>query len=319
MLIVKNILITLAATLICTHSIAKPVIIDTDLGVDDWQAITYLLAQPDVQIKAITIAADGENNCKQGYPQLLTLLELTKRQNIPVACGPSKPLKGSHVFPSAWRSQSNGFFGIPIPEEIKKKPLVENAPALLINTLKQSKQPIPILALGPMTNLALAIRQNKEIWQQKVSAVHATASNFGQDNFSIQKYFPKSPITKNSWNIYIDPLASSIVLSTTKHLVLTTRYALNKLNSKPLYNSLIKLKDRNIHQDFVLAVLSHTRSDPFVGDQLTALLWHKKNICKLKLKPVYYTVGNQKLKRLAPQCLNVSMDDFIKAYLGGIN
>jgi|GEM_PF-2124977 inosine-uridine nucleoside N-ribohydrolase len=132
---VKHGLLCLMSLLLFScYAHANPIIIDTDLGMDDWQAITYILAQPAADVKAITIEADGENNCQQGLAQLKTVLTLLRHESIPVACGRSRPLKGMRHFPAAWSDESTVFFKsskLGKPERGRRR-----AAALLIRTLE---------------------------------------------------------------------------------------------------------------------------------------------------------------------------------------
>src|SRR5262245_2081040 len=62
----------------------RPVIIDTDMGADDWLAILYLLRRPDIDVLAISVAGTGETHCAPGVRNALGLLELARYRNIPV-------------------------------------------------------------------------------------------------------------------------------------------------------------------------------------------------------------------------------------------
>ena len=71
----------------CSHEpkkqIKRNVILDVDTSVDDLMAILYLLACPDINIKAITIV-DGVSNVDSGTEIVLRLLGLTGHSDIPV-------------------------------------------------------------------------------------------------------------------------------------------------------------------------------------------------------------------------------------------
>src|SRR5215203_5489294 len=50
-------------------------LIDTDVAPDDLVAIAFLLASPEVEIKAITVSGTGEAHCREGVDVVLRLLE----------------------------------------------------------------------------------------------------------------------------------------------------------------------------------------------------------------------------------------------------
>ncbi|MFN2207548.1 MAG: nucleoside hydrolase, partial [Candidatus Promineifilaceae bacterium] len=58
---------------------AQPILIDTDMAVDDWLAILYLLQRPDVDVRAITVAGTGEAHCGPGVKNALDLVALAGR------------------------------------------------------------------------------------------------------------------------------------------------------------------------------------------------------------------------------------------------
>ena len=76
-------------------------IIDCDCGVDDAQAIMLALAQPNVQILAITCVA-GNTNLDNVCVNVLKVLEQCQRTDIPVFKGASVPLLGEWVLFAGW-------------------------------------------------------------------------------------------------------------------------------------------------------------------------------------------------------------------------
>ena len=85
---------------VTTTDPATPVVIDTDMSLDDVMAILYLLQRPDVKVKAITVSGTGHVHCGPGMQHALGLIAIAGAQDIPVACGRDKPLQGDHAFPA---------------------------------------------------------------------------------------------------------------------------------------------------------------------------------------------------------------------------
>ena len=71
----------------------RRVIIDTDMAVDDWFAILYLLQKPDVDVLAITVTGTGEAHYDPGVKNALGLVKLADQAPIPTACEVEVPLR----------------------------------------------------------------------------------------------------------------------------------------------------------------------------------------------------------------------------------
>jgi len=83
-----------------SSEILKPIIIDTDMSIDDLMAILYLLQRGDVSVKAITVTGTGLAHGAPGTKNALDLLALTGNAEIPIACGRETPLACDHEFPA---------------------------------------------------------------------------------------------------------------------------------------------------------------------------------------------------------------------------
>jgi pyrimidine-specific ribonucleoside hydrolase len=132
-----------------------PLIIDTDVGVDDLMAIAFLLASPHVRIEAITIGT-GLANTGAGAHNVLKLLALAGRDDIPVYVGRSTPLAGDRAFPDEWRALSDELPGVDLPEP-RGAPEPMPAADFLADRLSSVQRPVDLLALGGLTNVAEAI------------------------------------------------------------------------------------------------------------------------------------------------------------------
>jgi hypothetical protein len=97
------------------NPIRRAVIIDTDAGADDLMAIAFLLARSDIQVEAITIE-NGMAHVPAGGKNVLRLLALAGRTDVPVFLGREMPLSGVQEFPEEWRRASDDLPGIDLPE-----------------------------------------------------------------------------------------------------------------------------------------------------------------------------------------------------------
>jgi len=93
----------------------KPVIIDTDMAVDDWMAIAYLLQRNDVEVRAITVTADTAATCEAAVRNAMAITALAGKPNIPVAAGLPVPLHGNGLQPG-WRDRIDTLLGIELPK-----------------------------------------------------------------------------------------------------------------------------------------------------------------------------------------------------------
>lgn len=184
-----------------------PVIIDADMAQEDMHAILYLLQHPDAEVKAITVVGTGEVHCEPGVRHALGLLALHGTQDVPVACGREEPLAGDHTFPTPWRQDVDNLYGLSLPEG-GQAPTI-SAPELIRAVVSGSPDPVTIVAVGPLTNVAQAlelapgIADNIRMIYVMGGAIEV-AGNVGVSGVGIDN-------RRAEWNIYIDPNAANTV------------------------------------------------------------------------------------------------------------
>jgi purine nucleosidase len=139
------------------------IIIDTDPGVDD--ALTFLLAlaSPEIKLEALT-SVHGNIGIDNTTRNALSVLELANASHIPVARGCESALVNS-----SYKSEKNvhgrqGVGNAKLPEP-KSKPISPHAIDYLIQRINAEPKQITLFTIGPMTNLALAIRKDPSIVQ----------------------------------------------------------------------------------------------------------------------------------------------------------
>jgi inosine-uridine nucleoside N-ribohydrolase len=133
---------------------ARRVIIDTDPGIDDTMAIMLALASPELRVEGLTIVR-GNVGVEQCARNALTILEIAGHADIPVAVGADKPLvrpyhgHGSTVHGKDGLGETGLSGTRPVPDR--------RAVDFLISRISASPGELTIIALGPLTNLALAV------------------------------------------------------------------------------------------------------------------------------------------------------------------
>jgi len=134
----------------------KRIIIDTDPGVDDALAFLLALASPEVQLEALTIT-HGNVTLETGVRNALAVLELTGAAHIPVVRGASLPLVGP-LRASDVAHGASGLGEARLPEPCTQ-PIPGHAIDFLIERCLAEPGEISIFPIGPLTNIALAIRK----------------------------------------------------------------------------------------------------------------------------------------------------------------
>lgn len=175
------------------------IILDTDPGIDDALALFLALASPEVQLEAVTTVS-GNVSVEDTTRNALTLLELAGRTEIPVARGCASPLLGETVAAADVHGE-NGLGGVTLPVP-RKLPLVEHATDVLIEKIMAAPGEITLVAIGPLTNLALALRREPQL----IQAVREVVIMGGALRV------PGNVTPCAEFNIYVDPYAAHIVL-----------------------------------------------------------------------------------------------------------
>lgn len=205
-----------------------PVVVDTDLSADDTMAIPFLLREPSIDVIAVTVVGTGLVHCGSGLQGVMNLLETLEIADVPVTCGPSEPLAGSHAFPAEWREAADGQYGL----DLERKPVTildEDAPELIRALAASSERPITIVALGPLTNIAEALQHDAALGPriERIVAMGGAVDVPGNVSFEADEQNPLPA----EWNIYADPTAADVVL---RSGVPVTLVPLDATNSLPL-------------------------------------------------------------------------------------
>jgi len=178
----------------------RKIIIDTDPGQDDAVAILLALASPD-EIEVLGLTAVAGN-----VPLALTqknarmVCELAGRRDIRIFAGCDRPLAGQLVTAEHVHGRT-GLDGPTLPEPTM--PLQEaHAVAFLIETLRAAPEgEVTLCPLGPLTNIATALREAPEIAPRIREIVLMGGAYFEVGNITPTAEF----------NIFVDPEAAAIV------------------------------------------------------------------------------------------------------------
>jgi len=175
----------------------RRIIIDTDPGIDDALAIFLALRSPELKVEAITPVA-GNVPLDLTLPNALRLVEIAGRTDVPVAAGASHPLV-RRLVTAGHVHGVNGLAGVEFPEP-KIKPVRETAPELIRRIVRENPGEITIVAVGPLTNVALALRADPEL-AGMIPAITIMGGSLSGGNITPAAEF----------NLYVDPEAARIV------------------------------------------------------------------------------------------------------------
>ena len=176
----------------------KRIIIDTDPGIDDAFAFLLALASPEIQLEALT-TTQGNVTLEKATRNALSVLELCNASQIPVAAGSMYPLV-QPLRASADVHGASGIGGAQLPEP-KAKPIEQHAVDYLIDRVLAEPNEISIFPIGPLTNIAMAIRKEPKF----AKAVKELVIMGG----AIKENGNVTPMAE--FNIYVDPHAAHIV------------------------------------------------------------------------------------------------------------
>ncbi|WP_226587680.1 nucleoside hydrolase [Microseira wollei] len=188
-----------------------PLIFDDDGSQDGMTALAYMLANPKFDIKAITIA-QGIARPPIFVNNLERMLGRLNVSDIPLGVGRSNPLAGNNAFPDFIRDGSDTFWA-PFVTLPPTAPPFQTRPAaeLIVETIKQSPDPVAILATGPLTNIAEALRLDASIINNISIVEIMGGAVFVPGNL---KVLPDPPFATNAvaeFNIWLDPVADQEV------------------------------------------------------------------------------------------------------------
>lgn len=177
---------------------ARRIIIDTDPGIDDALAILLALASPELNLEALTVVM-GNCSTAQGVNNALSILELAGAGHIPVAPGLDRPLLQPLLTAPETHGQTGlGYAQLPPPHH---PPASQHAVELLIERILAAPGEITVVAIGPLTNLALAIRREPALLQAIREVVIMGGALRHEGNVT--------PLAE--FNVYVDPHAAHIV------------------------------------------------------------------------------------------------------------
>jgi inosine-uridine nucleoside N-ribohydrolase len=199
-----------------------PVLVDCDPGQDDAIALLLALASPELELLGVTTVA-GNQTLDKVAANAIRVLELAGRGDVPVAAGADRPL-ARELFTAADAHGETGLDGPELPPA-RGRALDQHAVDFLAERILGADEPVTLVALGPLTNLALLLAERPEA-AARLDRIVLMGGAIAEGNMTASAEF----------NVWVDPEAAARVfesgldvtmvgLDVTNRAVLTLEHA----------------------------------------------------------------------------------------------
>ena len=203
-------------------STRRPVLLDYSPTVSDIGALAFLATHPDLELIGVTLPGTGESHCEPGVAHTRGVLTALGLGDVPVACGPEEPLTGFNAFPTSWRLDADA---MDLPEAAPNE--TASAPDLIVRLVGSASRPVELVAVGPLTNVALAVQSDGTLVERLAGiTVMGGAVDVPGNVF-------RNEVAE--WNIWVDPTAAGVVFASGAPVTLVPLDATNHLPSGRIF------------------------------------------------------------------------------------
>ena len=190
------------------------IMMDVDTGIDDAMALMFAIKHPDIDVRAVSCVS-GNVGVERVVENTLKILDVLDAPDIPVAAGSLRPLiedprSAAHVH----GQDGLGNLGLPASS---RRPAPVHAVEMMRRVLSDSAEPLTVVALAPLTNLALLLRTYPEC-AAKIARILFMGGSASVGNATAVAEF----------NIWHDPEAAHVVINSGVPL---TMYGLDVFNT----------------------------------------------------------------------------------------
>jgi purine nucleosidase len=187
----------------------KKIILDCDPGIDDSLAIALCCVSDEIELRGVTVT-HGNVPLSQTLDNALALLSFLGR-DIEVYAGATRPLVRSPIDASNVHG-NNGLGGVRLPPH-NRRGNAKGAVEFIISEVMANPGEIGLFGIGPLTNIALALRMEPRL-ADAVDEIVIMGGAIGEGNTTPAAEF----------NLYADPHAARIVFESGR---LTTMFGLD--------------------------------------------------------------------------------------------
>ncbi len=207
----------MAATIRDTLGMPRSLVIDTDTASDDAIALLLAVRDPEVAVRAVTVVA-GNVPLPLAVRNAIVTLDLCGASDIEVHAGAASPLSRS-LETAQYVHGEDGMGGVSLPDPSRQETSAD-AVAQLVAFANEQPGLHELVTLGPLTNVALALREDPELLAKYKCTTMMLGSPDGVGNVN----------ALGEYNAWADPEATAAVLEApgTKTMVgwnISRRYA----------------------------------------------------------------------------------------------
>ncbi|NHN84047.1 nucleoside hydrolase [Acetobacter musti] len=176
------------------------IIIDTDPGQDDALTILLAIISPEIELLGVTTVA-GNVSVDQATINALKTMDLAGRTDIPVHAGADRPLLRAPIDATHVHGRT-GFEGADLPDPTQKAAPGHAVDFIIRTVMDNPPGSITLCAIGPMTNIALALAREPQL-RTRIGQIVTMSGAFAE----VGNITPTA-----EFNVYADPHAAAIVL-----------------------------------------------------------------------------------------------------------
>jgi purine nucleosidase len=177
--------------------VTTPLLMDVDTGVDDAIALLLALAHPDAELVAVTCCA-GNVPARQATENTLAVLELGGAHGVEVATGSEAPLVAPLRTATSHGPKGLGHAELPAA---RTSAADRFGPDLIVEEAQRRPRELVLVATGPLTNIALALRREPKL-PRLLRLLAVMGGSFDH---------PGNTTPTAEFNIWVDPEAASAV------------------------------------------------------------------------------------------------------------
>jgi purine nucleosidase len=188
------------------------IILDVDSAGDDILAILFALGRPDLKLEGVTSVTGAAGDIEQVTNVVLNTLSLAGRDDVPVAKGAYRPIVGNskqdmeapvHFEKRLQQRFGDRLKGFNPPAPTPSRQAMDgHAVDFIVDTVRASPGEISVVATGPQTNVAMALRYAPDL-AEKVRQIIVLGGCFQT---------PGNITPVSEYNIWADPEAARVVL-----------------------------------------------------------------------------------------------------------